>query len=282
MRSTRDRQGQLEDQILQLRQRQDRRHDDGRRQAAGRAGPLRRAARRKTAASSPPMTSRTATRSGNSRPSPIRASRAATAGARMPNDQRAGADAWIAGTYDPKLRLTYWGTGQAKSGPNGIGDKLLQQRHHRARRRYRQAEMVSPARARRRPGPRRSVREDPDRRRLAEDRADRRQEGHPVEGRPRPTASSSIMSPMVFQNVFTSIDRKTGRGTYRPDILNAQAGRLALLLPGRVGRPQLAGGKLCSRKRSDHHAARPDLRHDFAARRSAIMKRRPRTAISRA
>ena len=34
----------------------------------------------------------------------------------MTNDQRAGADAWIAGTYDPKLRLTYWGTGQAKAG----------------------------------------------------------------------------------------------------------------------------------------------------------------------
>ena len=38
---------------------------------------------------------------------------------------RAGADDWIAGTYDPKLKLIYWGTGQAKSGKNGIGDKLF-------------------------------------------------------------------------------------------------------------------------------------------------------------
>jgi len=27
----------------------------------------------------------------------------------LTNDQRAGADAWIPGTYDPKLKLTYWG-----------------------------------------------------------------------------------------------------------------------------------------------------------------------------
>jgi len=32
----------------------------------------------------------------------------------LTNDQRAGADAWISGTYDPDLNLTYWGTGQAK------------------------------------------------------------------------------------------------------------------------------------------------------------------------
>jgi alcohol dehydrogenase (cytochrome c) len=32
----------------------------------------------------------------------------------LPNEQRAGADTWIAGTYDPTLNLTYWGTAQAK------------------------------------------------------------------------------------------------------------------------------------------------------------------------
>jgi alcohol dehydrogenase (cytochrome c) len=32
----------------------------------------------------------------------------------LPDDKRAGADAWIAGTYDPVLNLTFWGTGQAK------------------------------------------------------------------------------------------------------------------------------------------------------------------------
>ena len=43
--------------------------------------------------------------------------------------------------------------------------------------------------------------------------------------------------PTVFQNVFTSIDPKTGRGTYRADILHPEAGRLASLLPRPVGRP---------------------------------------------
>jgi len=33
---------------------------------------------------------------------------------KLSNDQRAGADAWITGSYDPELNLTYWGTGQAK------------------------------------------------------------------------------------------------------------------------------------------------------------------------
>ena len=32
----------------------------------------------------------------------------------LTNNQRAGADAWITGSYDPELNLTYWGTGQAK------------------------------------------------------------------------------------------------------------------------------------------------------------------------
>ena len=32
----------------------------------------------------------------------------------LADDKRAGADAWIAGTYDPELNLTFWGTGQAK------------------------------------------------------------------------------------------------------------------------------------------------------------------------
>ena len=32
----------------------------------------------------------------------------------LPDDRRSGGDAWIAGTYDPQLNLAFWGTGQAK------------------------------------------------------------------------------------------------------------------------------------------------------------------------
>jgi alcohol dehydrogenase (cytochrome c) len=41
--------------------------------------------------------------------------------------------------------------------------------------------------------------------------------------------------PTVFQNVFTSIDRKTGRGTYRSDILNAQPGVSRTSCPAQSG-----------------------------------------------
>jgi alcohol dehydrogenase (cytochrome c) len=33
---------------------------------------------------------------------------------KLPDDQRAGTETWIAGTYDPELNTTYWGTAQAK------------------------------------------------------------------------------------------------------------------------------------------------------------------------
>jgi len=32
----------------------------------------------------------------------------------VPDDMRAGGETWIAGTYDPELNITYWGTAQAK------------------------------------------------------------------------------------------------------------------------------------------------------------------------
>jgi alcohol dehydrogenase (cytochrome c) len=32
----------------------------------------------------------------------------------VPDDMRAGGETWIAGTYDPELKITYWGTAQAK------------------------------------------------------------------------------------------------------------------------------------------------------------------------
>ena len=43
----------------------------------------------------------------------------------VPDTFRAGGDTWIAGTYDPQLNLTYWGTGQAKPwmrASRGTGD----------------------------------------------------------------------------------------------------------------------------------------------------------------
>ena len=48
----------------------------------------------------------------------------------LPMDQRGGGETWIAGTYDPQLNLTYWGTAQAKQWSfmnrgTTLADKLL-------------------------------------------------------------------------------------------------------------------------------------------------------------
>ncbi len=79
----------------------------------------------RTAASSPPMTSRMAARSGNSPPSPIPASRAAIPGATWPTANGRAPMPGSRALMIPSLRLIYFGTGQAKAGRHGIGDKLF-------------------------------------------------------------------------------------------------------------------------------------------------------------
>jgi alcohol dehydrogenase (cytochrome c) len=138
----------------------------------------------------------------------------------QPDANRAGADAWIAGTYDPQLNLTYWGTGQAKSGPSNAtaGDKL-----------YSNATIALDNDTGKikwyyQPAPDQGLDLDEVFEKVLIDEGSQktlitsgkkgilwkvdRADGHFLD-----------YVPMVFQNVFTSIDRKTGRGTYRDDIL---------------------------------------------------------------
>ena len=139
----------------------------------------------------------------------------------LTNGQRAGADAWIAGTYDPKLRLIYWGTGQAKSGKNGIGDKLFSNAtialdvdtgklkwYHQS-------------------APDESLDLDEVYEKILVDNGS--QKLLLTAGKKgilwkldRTNGKFLDYVPMVFQNVFTRIDRKTGRGTYRADILHPE------------------------------------------------------------
>jgi alcohol dehydrogenase (cytochrome c) len=152
----------------------------------------------------------------------------------MTNAQRAGADAWIAGTYDPKLRLTYWGTGQAKAGKNGIGDKLFSNA---------------------------TIALDIDTGKLKWYHQSAPDEGLDLdevyekilvdEGSQKLLLTAGKKGilwkldrtngkfldyvPMVFQNVFTSIDRKTGRGTYRADILHPEPGGSRPSCPAQSG-----------------------------------------------
>ena len=152
----------------------------------------------------------------------------------MANGERSGADAWIAGTYDPKLRLIYFGTGQAKAGRHGIGDKLFSNA---------------------------TIALDVDTGKLkwyhqtAPDEGldlDEVYEKVLVDNGPqkllltagkkgilwkhdRTNGKFLDYVPMVFQNVFTSIDRKTGRGTYRDDILKPVPGNSRPSCPAQAG-----------------------------------------------
>ena len=152
----------------------------------------------------------------------------------MTNGERSGADAWIAGTYDPKLRLVYFGTGQAKAGKNGIGDKLFSNA---------------------------TIALDVDTGKLKWYHQTAPDEGLDLDevyekilvdsgsqkllltaGKKgilwkldRTNGKFLDYVPMVFQNVFTSIDRKTGRGTYRADILNPAPGGSRPSCPAQSG-----------------------------------------------
>ena len=64
-----------------------------------------------------------------------------------------GGPAWVTGSYDPELNLTYWGTGQSRSGLERRSAARRQPLYgfgHRARRRHRQAEVALPVHTSRR------------------------------------------------------------------------------------------------------------------------------------
>lgn len=154
----------------------------------------------------------------------------------LSNDQRAGADAWIAGTYDPKLKLTYWGTGQAKSGARGIGDQLFSNAtlaldvKTGALKWYQQ------------PAPDENLDLDEVFEKVLVDEGNQKlllsagKKGI-LWKLDRVTGKFLDYVPTVFQNVFIRIDRTTGRGTYRPDILTSTP------QDARPSCPSPAGGK---------------------------------------
>jgi alcohol dehydrogenase (cytochrome c) len=154
----------------------------------------------------------------------------------LTNDQRAGADAWIPGTYDPKLGLTYWGTGQAKSGARGIGDQL-----------YSNAVIALDVKTGKlkwyhQTAPDENLDLDEVFEKVLVDEG--QQKTLLSAGKKgilwkldRATGKFLDYVPAVFQNVFVNIDRVTGRGTYRPDILTSKSGDT------RPSCPSPAGGK---------------------------------------
>jgi alcohol dehydrogenase (cytochrome c) len=152
----------------------------------------------------------------------------------MTNGERSGADAWIAGTYDPKLRLIYFGTGQAKAGKNGIGDKLFSNATI--------ALDVDTGKLRwyNQSAPDEGLDLDEVYEKVLVDNGS--QKLLLTAGKKgilwkldRVTGKFIDYVPTVFQNVFTHIDRKTGRGTYRADILKPEPGGSRPSCPAQSG-----------------------------------------------
>ena len=156
----------------------------------------------------------------------------------LTDDKRSGADAWIAGTYDPQLNLAFWGTGQAKGsrrdqrGPNG--DAL-----------YSNTTLAL----------------DPDTGTLKwyyqnapgetldlDEVFERVLIDHGQQKTVMTVGKSGLMWKLdrvtgrfldvretVFQNVWASIDMKTGRTTYRDDILEQKPGDSVASCPSPSG-----------------------------------------------
>ena len=153
----------------------------------------------------------------------------------LTDDHRSGADAWIAGTYDPQLNLAFWGTGQAKgSRRNQRGDGL-----------YSNTTLAL----------------DPDTGTLKwhfqnapgetldlDEVFERVLIDHGQQKTLMTVGKSGLMWKLdrvtgkfldvketVFQNVWTTIDMKTGRTTYRDDILEQQPGQRVASCPSPSG-----------------------------------------------
>ena len=144
----------------------------------------------------------------------------------LPNDKRAGADAWITGSYDPELNLTYWGTGQAKPSrqvERGTdGDALfsnstlaLNPDTGKMQWYYQNA-------------PGESLDLDEVYERVLVDHGDQKvvlEVGKTgiLWKLDRTNGKFLDLAQTVFQNVWVKFDKKTGRPTYRDDIIHQKA-----------------------------------------------------------
>jgi alcohol dehydrogenase (cytochrome c) len=156
----------------------------------------------------------------------------------LPNDERAGGDTWITGTYDPSLHLTYWGVAQAKpwmrASRGTDGDALytsstlaLNPKDGKLNWYFQHV-----------PGESFDL-DEVFERVLIDDK-----------GRPevfsigkngilwkldRKTGQYLDLTQTIFQNVFDSVDRKTGKVHYRKDLLEQKIGEYVQQCPSSEG-----------------------------------------------
>jgi len=157
----------------------------------------------------------------------------------LPNLLRGGGDTWIAGTYDPDLNLTYWGVAQTKPWMRA------------SRKSGNAATLYSSSTLALDPdtgklkwyfqhAPGESLDLDEVFERVLIDHGD--QKTVMTIGKPgllwkldRVTGKFLDVKETVFQNVFANIDHKTGKVTYRSDILNQKTGEWLSSCPGPEG-----------------------------------------------
>lgn len=156
----------------------------------------------------------------------------------LPNMLRAGGDAWLTGTYDPELNLTYWGVAQAKPwmrASRGTNDTAL----------YTSATLAI------RPDdgtlawyfqhiPGETLDLDEVYERVVVDSGNRKLVltigKHGILWKlDRKTGEFLGEKETIFQNIFSKIDAKTGKVTYRDDILEQKVGQWIQFCPSSEG-----------------------------------------------
>ena len=259
----------------------------------GRQGPASAAiATATTAAASAPTTRRPASSCGSSTPSRARDEPGGDTWGKLADNLRIGGETWIAGSYDPDLDLTYWGVAQAKPwmrasrGTSNFDNVALHELH---------ASRCTPKDGtlawHYQHAPGESLDLDEVFERVLVDIGD--QKVVFTIGKPgilwkldRRTGKFLGYKETVFQNVFESIDPKTGAPTYRADILEQQIGQWVAVVPEHRRRPQLAGDELSSsRPALLDHSAQPVVHGDVGpqdrVRRTAPAAPAPIAASSR-
>ncbi|HMH66216.1 MAG TPA: PQQ-binding-like beta-propeller repeat protein, partial [Rhizomicrobium sp.] len=157
----------------------------------------------------------------------------------LPNLLRGGADTWIAGTYDPELNTTYWGTAQAKPWRrdlrgSGKGDTnyanstvALDPDTGKLKWFYQHA-------------PGESLDLDEVYERVLINHGDQKTlmtigKAGILWKLDRVTGKFIDAKETVFQNIWTSIDKKTGRPNYRKDIVDQKVDQWLSSCPGPEG-----------------------------------------------
>lgn len=158
----------------------------------------------------------------------------------LPNMMRQGGETWIAGSYDPDVDLTFWGVAQAKPWmPVSRGTRVFDAAQHTA-----STVALNPATGelvwRFQHLPAETLDLDEVFERVSVDIG--AQKALFTIGKSgilwkldRKTGALIDLAETIFQNVYTDIDRKTGRVTYRGDILEQKIDQWILSCPSTEG-----------------------------------------------